>query len=181
VKNSSYWAALYDSFITVHGWVLGLAGLVCAFATSYWAPAGSSIPVAYAVPALIFGVVLLIVLIDFSYRSHKATSVYALPRVLTVAQSHSGKRLLILAPSPLLFQDSIVSVFVVHSDWEELVAVGYVYNVQTDGKVQVVLTSGEAHPAIADLMAKNIDAIGRTLVRPSAPRAEYLTLNREIP
>ena len=52
----------------------------------------------------------------------------------------AGVSVLITEPTEILTNDSIVSVYLLVSQFEELIAIGKVINVQDDKKVQVLVT-----------------------------------------
>ena len=175
--KQSFFRVLYSSFIKVNGWLLGGLGVLLSLATAYWFPAGSTVSYAWISPIIVILTILIVVLADASMTMHTAANAFAAPGILTTAQSQSGQLILILDPSQILFQDAIVSIFMRRDSWEELIAIGFVYNVQTDGRVQVIVTSPSADSRdLKSLVDKNVDAIRKTFVKPSAPRGEYAAL-----
>ncbi len=99
-----------------------------------------------------------------------------LPRVLYARPGPPGTGgvstvLLLLEPSELFGHNSVVSIYHVDpSDFEELIGVGYVRNVQEDRKVQVVFECKPPHADTGSKLSSN-DAIllKRVRVKPSAP------------
>jgi hypothetical protein len=81
---------------------------------------------------------------------------------------------LLLDKSELFGHDAVVSVYHVDgSDFEQLIGVGYVRNIQENGKIQVLVEEVIANGDLLNRLAHNdAEVLGRIRVKPSAPHRE---------
>ncbi len=173
---------LAESFSQVHGYLIGLLGL--AFSIVSWlipVNANSTVLVVtvlrWATPALVTVLLAVAVLIQTLSSMRRVSQ---LPRVLHgrmgPASSDGGaSALLLLEKSDLYGHDVVVSVYYMdESDFEELVGVGYVRNIQVDGKIQVLLNQVVANNGVVEKLTGNdAGVLKRLRVKPSAPH-EYM-------
>jgi hypothetical protein len=178
--TTSIWRLLATAFFKTQGPLIGALGLVLAVLT--WViPLDAKATVSVltvvrwtAVPALI-GILLLATLLRAILVARTLTQ---LPRVLharAVALGPDGSSgiLLLLDRSELFGHDAVVSVYHVDSsDFEELVGVGHVRNIQEDGKIQILLgerVTAASHDTVNKLALNDAAVLARVKVKPSAP------------
>lgn len=168
---------LVAAFQRTHGPLIGFIGLIVSV-VSWVTPIGTETVtivnvLRFSVPVLV--VVLLLVFTLGSALAHSRT-LTELPRVLharngPTTPSGSTTILLLLEPSDLFGHGSLVSVYHMDSsDFEELIGVGYVRNVQEDRKVQVLFECRDPHGDAGSKLSSNDAALlKRVKVKPSAP------------
>ncbi len=134
-----------------------------------------NIPLGLALPIGLLFILLTLTFFSAAYESFKMSK-RVLPRVVATRkidkQGNELKVLCILEPSELFSYDSLVSFYYIEEGFEQLIGIGHVFNIQEDGKIQVMITKlVEEHIEIIKKLAQN-DAIAlrKIVVKPNVPR-----------
>lgn len=79
----------------------------------------------------------------------------------------------LLEPSELFSYDTIVSFYYLEDDFEQLIAIGRVRNIQQDSKIQVEVTDYlSGYEEIFNKLGRNdFKALEKTRVKPNIPKA----------
>lgn len=133
---------IYNSFLRVKGWVLTLVPLILSWLFWSYLP-DTNVSLRWIVPvALAVGIlcITLFTCIHTLYHQKK----HILPRVIQALRPQPLYKdtlaLLLLSPSPLFGQESLVSIFKKNSDFEILIGVGFVSAIQENEMIQVVVS-----------------------------------------
>ena len=118
-------------------------------------------------------IILLIVIGDAAYVSFK-TNRNALPEVICVKpclKKNKKIHLFLLTPSDLFSNDILVSFYYCNDEYEQLIGIGRVFNIQDDNKIQVLLTyTFEGHEEKVKKMVKNNKLyLDKTKIKPNIP------------
>lgn len=168
---------LLKSFFAVQGPFIGVVGLVLSMA-SWLIPVNTTATVLIATIVRWSVPLAFIVTLAFSVLAKALISISQLsqlPRVLhgRPGPAHlDGERatLLLLENSDLYGHDAVVSVYYIDgSEFEELIGVGYVRNIQVDGKIQILLDQVVNRDVIGKLAINDAAVLKRVRVKPSAP------------
>lgn len=164
---------LWESFRRVYGPILTFLSLLIAFLSYFYLPT----QVVSLKLVIICGIVILIILITLSDASFRAYSMAfnILPRVLMgkSAKESTAKALLLLERSILFSFETLVSIYIVENDYEELLGVGYVCNIQDDHKIQVLVTKSlnESLDSVwQEITNNNGNTLKKLRVKPHVPK-----------
>jgi hypothetical protein len=176
----SFWGLIYDSFIRINGWLFGGLGLALSIATFFFSPE-TKFPVGWFVVLGSLSIVVVVVLYDASRTSWKASQrgLPAVRRTLEPPDIYQGiEKILIVEPSELFGVDALVSIYTTEEEYERLIGIGRVLNVQTNGYLQIgISTLTETSPDLIDKLKGNDSAfLKKILVKPSVP--SYLLQER---
>jgi hypothetical protein len=114
-------------------------------------------------------------------KQKEQTSLYDLPKVVNV-YDFQGSVLCVLGPSNLFSYNIGVSFFLLRDDvFEQLIALGTVINIQTDGKIQVVIedTLDGHEETVQMLRQRNQDVMRQLVVKPHVPQSYLARLGGE--
>jgi hypothetical protein len=161
---------IYKSFIRVNGYLLSSFSLLIALLLFFVTPT-TDIPVRWVVVFAVPFFLLFIVVCDVAYC---AIQDIVLPKVKASREPSSlypnALAILLLEKSNLFGHESLVSVYFKGDDFETLIGVGYVLNIQQGGLIQV-LVIGKVGEAQDDTWEKirnnNGDILSKLLIRPS--------------
>lgn len=176
----SFWELIYDSFIRINGWLFGGLGLALSVAALFFSP-DTKVSVGWFVALGSLSIVVFVVLYDASRISWKASQrgLPAVRRTLEPPEIYQGvEKILIVEPSELFGVDALVSIYTTEEEYERLIGIGRVLNVQTNGYLQVgISTLTETSDDLAGKLKGNDSAfLKRLLVKPSVP--SYLLQDR---
>jgi hypothetical protein len=165
---------LWGAFVKVQGPLISCLSLMAGIAPLLW-PIGSDSQVAlkavlaWALPTTMLG---LVVVLTLAAAFVQGRSLGQLPRVLH-GRAKADEILLLLDESELFGHNSLVSVYYVDaSEFEELLGVGRVLNIQENRKIQVTFTA-RSNPDVTTRLASNDAAALRSIrVKPTVP-VEY--------
>lgn|GEM_PF-1547473 len=102
-----------------------------------------------------------------------------LPKALFGKVAPNGYTIVLLEPSELFAHGVGVSVYLRNAeDFEELLGVGKVWNVQQDRKIQVVILAADkgASATLAKIRGNDKDILTRLYVKPSVPHDDLIRL-----
>lgn len=165
----TFWVLAWSSFKRVQGAILTGLGVVVTVLVWIFKPE-TTIPMRVALPIFAVFAVIITSLIDAVFQSLKLGT--RLPHVLYVSKSGPTSVLtLLLEPSELFSHDAAVSFYHVgDGDFEELIGIGAVLNVQADNRIQVVMMRPvEGHEDIIQALHQNTGpTLKRIIVKPVA-------------
>lgn len=164
---------LCESFRRVYGPILVFLQLFIALFSYFYFPT-QAVGLRWVI---ICGIVVLIILITLSDASFRAYSMAfnILPKVLMgkSAKDNTAKALLMLEPSILFSFETLVSIYIVENNFEELLGIGYVYNIQDDRRIQVLVTRSlnESLDSIwQEITSNNGNTLKKLRVKPHVPK-----------
>jgi len=129
--------------------------------------------VSLRIPSLI--IIILVFLAWWFYRiawiiyEQSGIKLPAVKQVTTYGESQTA--ILILEPSPLFSHNSVVAIYCVEDQFERLIGIGSVINVQEDGLIQVSLieSKSEDENVWKPILENKADKIKYLIVKPYAP------------
>jgi hypothetical protein len=128
------------------------------------------IPFSVVLPIILVLALVIVILIDVAFQSLAMRN--RLPRVLHISGPGSGTGLVcLLEPSELFSHGAAVSFYHLgDSNFEELIGIGFVLNVQEDRRIQVAMVHIiEGHDDVIRRLEQNQSAVlGRIIVKPVA-------------
>ena len=164
---------LWNSFSKAWGIPIAIIALIAAII--FWIyPPTATITLKTFVPLIIIFSILIYILLNSTIYLYKKYRENLLPRLLTCQKDEEQNRIvLLLNPSPLFSYDSLVTIYHIQEQYEALIAIGVVINIQEDKKVQVLITSiiPGKDEVIETLTANNINTIKKTIVKPNIAKA----------
>lgn len=162
--------ALWDAFKGVPA-VVGAAAGIIAFAIE----GTDRISARWAALALLAQLALITALIEAAWKFFRARE-RGLPRLLQARRPNVGSEpvLVLLEPSELFSFGDMVSFYYTGEDqFEQLIGIGAVVNVQRDGSIQALLQApAPEYSQLIDRLATNEDSVkSRISVKPNVRRA----------
>jgi hypothetical protein len=181
---NSFLSEMYDAFKRTNGFVLGALAFVLAFAFWIWTP-DYSVSLKIVLPGSTILIIGCIVLFDCAYTLHKRD--WSAPRVVRVSQppevyKANGVLLLLLEKSEMFGQDHFVSIYERRDDFELLLGLGLVINVQQSGLLQVLVLGKDGapqNPLWESALSNDPKVLARLLVKPGFSKTQYLTQVQE--
>lgn len=174
--KKSFWGLIWSSFLRVQG-VLGVT--ITILLAVLFSP-NKNISLSLVLPIGLFCVILILALGNAVYEALKISK-HVLPVVLVGGKppNHiSGAKLLcLIEPSELFSYDTFVSFYYLGDEnFEQLMGIGTVVNIQEDGKIQVVMTCSldGYEENIEKLVQNDAGILKRTRVKPNIPAKKYL-------
>lgn len=164
---------IYDSFTRINGWLTGGIALALSITVFFFGPE-TKVVVGWLVATIAISLFLLAVLVDAAYAGWRASR-RGLPEVRKTLEPpliYTGiSRILIVDPSDLFGVDALVSVYVKEDEYERLIGIGRVLTVQTNGYLQIGISSiTESSPEIiTKLNTNDASFLKKLLVKPSVP------------
>lgn len=169
----SFGGLIYKSFLRINGWLFGGLALAISIAVFFVSPE-TKILVGWLVTAVAFSLVLIAILFDASRISWKASQ-RGLPEVrktLEPPEIYQGiERILIVDPSELFGVDVLVSIYAKEEEYERLIGIGRVLTVQTNGYLQVGISTFTESSAdiVGKLKGNDAGFLKKILIKPSVP------------
>ncbi len=170
--NKSFWGFIWERFRKFQGIPVGIIALLATMVFWYFAP-DKSVRLGIVIPFGIIFIILLIVFGDAAYVSFK-TNRNILPGVICVKpylKNNKEIHLFLLTPSDLFSNDILVSFYYCNDEYEQLIGIGKVFNIQDDNKIQVFLLYPlEGHEDKVKEMVKNNKLyLDKTKIKPNVP------------
>lgn len=173
-RTQGFWQEFYESFVRLYGYPLTGVGLVISI-VSFSRSSNDTVSLKLAVPVAVVLILCLITFVHMSFRMHSR----ALRDLPVVEQSREppamfpeARALLLLGPSDLYGHEALTSIYYRDEGLEVFIGLGFVFTIQDDGLIQVVVTGTES--VQKDLWEKvcNNDksVLARLMVKPSVPR-----------
>jgi MFS-type transporter involved in bile tolerance (Atg22 family) len=179
--QKTYWEIIWTSFRRTHGALLAVIDVALAVLLWFLKPE-SKVPLVVVVPVFVLAFILLITLVDAGVATMSAR--YRLPRLLYVhaRPGRDGAATVLtclLEPSDLFSFDAAVSIYYKGDrDFEQLIGMGQVSNIQEDHRIQVsVIQTVEGHEETIKAMAGNqAHVLDRIIVKPSVASSLLSTI-----
>lgn len=178
--NNSFWSIIYASFREIKGWSLAFIGIILSLLFWHFSP-NKSISLGWFVPIGVICLIIIITLSDAIYKNFKINR-YILPKVLVgrepSTKTQGEKVLCLLEPSELFSHDTLVSFYYIGDEnFEQLIGIGTVINIQEDGKIQAVMiySINEYEEKIKKLAKNDASILRKIRVKPNIPR-RYLAI-----
>tara|TARA_Y100000310_G_scaffold14871_1_gene14933 strand:+ start:801 stop:1337 length:537 start_codon:yes stop_codon:yes gene_type:complete len=166
---------LWKSILKSWGGAITLISFGASIAVYFVIPKADTVAMNVFFVIIMFSVALIIVLLRAAYDANIDANVILpkIRRVLDPPKSYEkASVLLIVDPSNYLSHESSVTLFMLEDDYEQLVGVGVVINVQNDKKVQVAIYKNEeSTELISQLKENKKHDLERLILKPSVPRA----------
>ncbi|HEX8633803.1 MAG TPA: hypothetical protein VF703_06570 [Pyrinomonadaceae bacterium] len=142
-SKNSFTSHLYVSFRASYGHVTALLGIVLVFLSYFSIPTTQTITTRWLIISIVISLYLIFGLLHAAwtafYRDKDILPAvrYAAPPPKAI---QSSLALLVLDPSIIFSYDSIVGIYSVENEYERLIGLGKVINIQEDRKIQVLVT-----------------------------------------
>lgn len=176
--KKSFWGLVWTNFLNIQGLLIGVIGV--ALAILLWLfPSRTSIPLWLALLIIIFALVVALTFASTAYELFSASkTLFPLPRVLLskkiTAKNQQIDFIFLLEPSDLFSNDALVSFYYFSDDnFEQLIAIGRVRNIQQDSKVQVevIYSISGCEDILNKLEQNDTVTLKKTRVKPNIPKA----------
>lgn len=178
--KKSFWSLIWSSFLKTQGALIGVIAIALTVLLWLSSP-NKSISLGLALPIGLFCIILILTLGNAAYESFKMSK-RILPRILLgkepPTQIQGAKVLCLLEPSELFSYDMLVSFYYVNDeDFEQLIGIGTVVNIQEEGKIQVAMIySFDVYEEILNKLVQNdVGILKKTRVKPNVPKT-YLDM-----
>lgn len=163
---------LYDSFVRVRGFLLTLLSFILALA-GFFVVKEQSIPLKWIILMACIVAIAGATLLDFAIRARHSAK-QRLPSVIAVlsrSRSEGSPVLLLLEASDLFGHGALVSIYQFEDPFEVLIGIGYVYHVQENKKLQILVTEFiPERKEVWERIAENDTPTRNSLkVKPSVP------------
>lgn len=134
MKNS-FWGIVWLNFLKVQGVLLSAIGIGLWFFTPQ-----TTIPLSLLLLIVIIALVVTLTFASTAYELFSKTKdFFSLPRVIATRKIAAKNRridlIFLLEPSELFSIDALVSFYYFDADFEQLIAIGRVINIQQDSKI----------------------------------------------
>lgn len=173
MKN--YFFDLYQSFIRIHGVPVTLLGIGLGVVAFIYSPT-DTVSLKVVVPLGVVTFLMLTTLIDNSIQNFKKIS-NILPKVkqarIPTALYSGAKAILLLEPSDIFAHETLVSVYFLENDFERLIGVGFIFTIQGNGLIQVLVNKAidEQDENIWESIRNNdVTVLSKLQVKPSIPK-----------
>tara|TARA_R110001592_G_scaffold167023_3_gene402312 strand:- start:2221 stop:2757 length:537 start_codon:yes stop_codon:yes gene_type:complete len=168
---STFSGLLYESFRRINGWLLGIASIAISFALFHFTP-DMKVSIGWFVVVILTLSVIVFILIDAARQAWKLSrrGLAAVRRAIPPPTFYQGTECVLLAENSELYSvESLVSIFVKDDEYERLFAIGKVLTVQTNGILQIGITSlAESDSELMQqLLANDAGVLKKILVKPS--------------
>jgi hypothetical protein len=183
--TKSLTSEVYESFRRVHGWSISLVS-VAALVLSLFFGKETEVPLPWVILGALVAFLAIVVLLDLGIRTVARLDT-RLPAVRHGGEApalyRAGLALLLLDPSDLYGQDSVVSIYRRSGSFEELVGLGHVATVQQNGMIQVIVVRDFSVDASLwqSVRGNNGSVLSALMVKPSLPRDAFLPVERYVP
>lgn len=182
--NKSFWRFIWESFNKINGWLIGFCGIAITVLLTRF-PFKTSIPFDLVLIISFFTLLLIAVLVDVvnTLLNQNAELISDLereknnnkvlinklnqikiPKIIYAQKQTNNKILCLLEKSILFNRNQVISVFYRDkNDYECLIAVGNIINIQSDGKIQAMINQSDqlelSYPDIFDRLGNNDNAV----------------------
>jgi len=141
-QNATFSGLIIESFWLSQGAIVTFLGFVFTIIGFLFLPKELKIGLRFVIPMAMVAVYMILVM-SFAAWSSFSHAFPVNPSLRYGLQPPLGLpnavALLLFDPSPLYAHDSIVSLYFLENEFERLIGVGRVYNIQEDGKIQVLV------------------------------------------
>ena len=166
---------IWSAFINSWGILIALIGFVASILTYFVAPKTDTVQLNIFLVVLFVMTAIIVILFRSLFEVHN-DSALQLPKVRKVLKPPSAYKkasaLLLVEPCTLLSYDSSVTLFSIEDDYESLLGIGVVINIQNDKKIQIALyENNQSIEAITQLKENKKHDLDRLVLKPSVPKA----------
>ena len=164
---------IWNSFKRIYGPIGTIFTIVGSLFLWIFAP-DTKISLKIILPILVFIIMLLFTFIDTTYQAIEKLkqNKNILPKILRVMDPRppyqKAKALALLEKSPIFSFGTIVGIYFIEDDFEQLIGIGEVINIQENKKIQIAITSyleGQ-EDKIEELLKNNARLLEKTIVKP---------------
>jgi multisubunit Na+/H+ antiporter MnhG subunit len=172
---------LYDSFTRVHGWSFGTLSILLGLLTYFVSP-NTHVALGWFVFLATVAMALFAIFLDAAHAGWKSSR-RGLPEVrkaLPPPANYPGiVRILLVEHSDIFGVDALISVYLKEDEYERLIGIGRVITVQSNGLLQIGVSSiMEVDPSTErKLDGNDASLLKKLIIKPSIP--SYLL--QEIP
>lgn len=166
---------ILNALLKSWGPVIAVVSLIASLLLYFVVPDTDTIKLnIFLMVAFVFLAIVLI-LLRALYDANADTKVN-LPKIRKILEPprsyENASALLLVDPSNFLSHDLFVTLFIQEDDYEQLVGIGFVINIQNDKKAQVaLLKNDESEELINQLKNNRKHDLERLLLKPSVPKA----------
>lgn len=170
--SRSFSEHLFKSFWASYGHIMTFIGLLLALFAIYTIPDETMSLKWFAIP-LVLGLYLIFWFLYAAWTAFDLQPVLV-PHIKSAKPApkafSSAIALLLAEPSVLYSHDAVVSVYFVEDDFERLIGVGRVYNVQDNKIIQVLVTQDvDFGDAWTSIINNDITKISKLRIKPTLP------------
>jgi len=173
--TKSFWHLVLSSFLKV-GVVVCMVGAFALAIILWYIKPDVTVPIGIILPILIVCLLFILTFANVAYKTFSRFK-HPLPKVIAGRKPPTylsdTKALCLLEPSEFFSHNMLVSFYFIDEDnFERLIGIGEVINIQEDSKIQVLLrfpTPGHEEK-IASLIKNDRTILHKLLVKPSIPR-----------
>lgn len=166
---------IWKALLKTWGAVFTIVSLAASVFVYFVAPDTDTIKmnIFFVVVFLFFGIIVILLRALYDANTDAKVNLPKIRKVLEPPRSYEkASALLLVDPSSLLAHDSSVTLFMLEDDYEQLIGIGVVINIQDDKKVQVALfKNDESEQLINQLKENKKHDLERLILKPSVPRA----------
>jgi hypothetical protein len=134
---------LFKSFWASYGHIMAFVGIAVGLIAIYVVPDKAVLSLRYAAIPILIGVYLILWFLYTAWSAFHIKTI-VVPGVVSAKPPpkafSSSKALLLVEPSVIYSHDSVVSIYFLEDEFERLIGVGRVYNVQDNKIIQVLVT-----------------------------------------
>lgn len=136
--NQSFWGLVWSNFLKIQGVLLGVIGIIIGILLWLFSPK-TTIPLWLFLLVAILALVLSLTFASTAYELfRKSKDFLSLPKILAASRIPvTNQTIFLLEPSELFSIDAMVSFYFIDHDFELLIAMGRVVNIQRDSKIQI--------------------------------------------
>lgn len=168
---------LWKSFNKVWGVPAVVLGLVLAFVFWQLTP-DKTIGIGPFVLVLIFLTIAIITLINLNIELYSIARLNSLPSIKLTRKSMQQdgiKLILLLEPNEWFSYDSLVTIYKLDNEFEQIFGIGKVINVQQNGMIQIGLIQilDKTSDTFEKLSNNDKDIIERIIIKPTVPTTAY--------
>lgn len=178
--NKSIGHYIWESFKKVWGVPAIFLGIVLSYLSWTQSP-DSTIKLSFFVLILSTLVIVIITLINLSINLYNKSIENKLPIIKLTRQpfyDDNSQLLLLLEPSDLFSFDSVVSIYKLDNDFEQLFGIGKVINIQENGMIQVGLIEviGSGSETFKKLANNDKELLEKMIIKPTIPNFAFNSL-----
>lgn len=166
---------IWNALLKTWGAVFTIVSLAATVLVYFVAPDTDTIKINIFLVIIFVFFMIFVILLRALYDANADISAN-LPKIRKILEPprsyEKASALLLVDPSNLLSYDSSITLFIQEDDYEQLVGIGVVINIQNDKKIQVALfKNDESEQLINQLKENRKHDLERLILKPSVPRA----------
>ncbi len=200
--KDSFWGFIWQSFLEIYAVPATFLGIIVSV-LAWIISSKTQVSLALVITIAVFTLIIIITLFHAAYKAFRYTkklksdleevretnenlvnevNKWRIPKILRVQKNQNTEFILCLLESSDLFAIKIrVSFYYTDEDgFERFIGVGFIENIQTDGKIQAVMNQPfSTYQNILDRLANNDNrVVERTIIRPGTP-SNFEQLSKE--